>query len=48
VQFLGNLLVRGDLRLGGNVTATGLTTVARDAYLAGNFTGLGMCIGESK
>jgi hypothetical protein len=42
LQFLGNLLVRGDLRLGGNVTATGLTTVARDAYLAGNFTGLGI------
>jgi hypothetical protein len=42
LQFLGNLLVRGDLRMGGNVTVTGLASVTRNAWLAGNFTGLGI------
>jgi hypothetical protein len=44
LQFLGNLLVRGDLRVGGNLTVTGLATVTRDAWLAGNFIGLGTFI----
>jgi hypothetical protein len=42
LQFLGNLLVRGDLHMGGNVTVTGLASVTRNAWLAGNFTGLGI------
>jgi hypothetical protein len=40
-QFVGSLMVWGDLRIGGNLQVMGPTTVARDAWLAGDFAGLG-------
>jgi hypothetical protein len=44
IRLVGALTVRGDFHAGGNVSVTGITTVARDAWLAGSFSGLGPLI----
>ncbi len=41
LQLVGMLQVRGDFYAAGNVTATGAATVSRNAWLGGNFAGLG-------
>jgi len=39
--FFGYVRARGDFRLAANATVPGYTTVARNAWFGGNFTGLG-------
>ncbi|MGE5784434.1 MAG: hypothetical protein ACM3ZE_07575, partial [Myxococcales bacterium] len=41
VNFVGYLVTRGDLRVAGNVEVAGYTSVARNAWLGGSFTGWG-------
>lgn len=41
LQFVGSLLVRGDLWVGADVSVAGTATVFRDAWITGNLTVLG-------
>jgi hypothetical protein len=42
LQFMGSLVVYGDLYFAGDLSVTGGTTVSRNAWLAGNYSGLGV------